>query len=255
MADKIQFSVKRLARVIRKHDLETFKALLENPSSRKVQIYKSYDRYTPLTFCARCDFLAGIKWLAEQGLDVNEKDGSRNSAIGLALSHENKDMAAFLLPHVTSSHKLSSLVDSANKMGLPDFVAMFEARRAELGGNDAGGPERKSDVVGAAERTDDSEWQLQAEDIVSRKIELPNLYVSVTDIFNFTTRERLRLTKSSGGHYIGSETHFFDEFPDPSELRKAFNQLRALGGKAPEESIRPRNPSLVLDKPAKPQGA
>jgi hypothetical protein len=164
-----------------------------------------YD-WTPLHAAAYEGRLAVVVRLMNAGANANLLSVEGRTAFGWARARGATEVAEVLAPF---TKKIAHLVD------LQPQPKAIEAA-----------PAAPAPVVKAGE------WELMGDGQVAVTSLNAKLGYKMTDVFNFASRERIRIVNNLKTGADTMESTSFDRLPDRQQLQDAFNALQALGGHA-----------------------
>ena len=169
-------------------------------------------RWTPLHRAALDGQLGIAIRLLKAGADPNLRTNHGVSVPGMAQRHGHTDIAEVAKPFMK---KLSNL------------FALPEAPVPET-------PEPAPAPVSS------SGWMLMGEQQVAHAVGGALAGYKITDVFNFASRERIRILHNTATQQDKMETTAFDALPAREQLEEALRALKDLGGKA--------DPAALADK-------
>ncbi|MDP2206124.1 MAG: ankyrin repeat domain-containing protein [Alphaproteobacteria bacterium] len=179
--------------------------------------------WSPLQCAAYYGRLEIVAMMIKAGGDPNRRDNNEKTARDLAEGRGFKDIVTLLTPYMKD----------------PLAALMPESAARE-------GTAEKPAAVAAGDS-----WSLLAEDTAAHVFGSGNTGYRITEIFNFSARERTRIISNLETQADDIKTVSFDTLAEGVALAAALAQLQRLGGKADPESaqILPR-----LDKPQRGKG-
>lgn len=184
-------------------------------------------RNTPLHIAAHTGYAEMVTFLIDCGANPAQKNKENRTPLYLAKKQSHPDVIEIL-----------EAVHEANPLPKPAMPRQIEAARA------AAPPQIE------AEAQADDGWRKLADDRIAHvTVETPIGY-KITEIFNFSARERTRIYHNLETRQDAAQTQGFDEIPEKASIEDALARLRALGGTAEEGSIHAR----PLGKPSRPRG-
>ncbi len=184
-------------------------------------------RNTPLHIAAHAGHAEMVTFLIDCGANPALKNKENRTALYLAQKQSHPDVIEIL-----------EAFHEANPLPKPTLPRGIEAVRAAA-------PQQIDAVP-----NDDDGWRKLADDRIARvTVETPIGY-KITEIFNFSARERTRIYHNLETRQDAAHTQGFDEIPEKASIEEALARLRALGGTAEEGMIHAR----PLGKPARPRG-
>lgn len=176
--------------------------------------------WTPLQCAAYYGRLEIVALMLKAGGDPNLRDDSEKNARDLAEGRGFRDVVTLLTPYMKDP--LATL--------LPAAPAAVPEKAAAISAGDS--------------------WSLMAEDTAAHVFGSGDTGYRITEIFNFSSRERVRIISNLDTKADDIKTDSFDAL-DGTGLAAALSQLQRLGGKADPDSIQT---AARLDKPARGKG-
>jgi len=180
---------------------------------------------------------------------INKKDGDQNTALHVAAMMGSKEMVKLLLdngfnPETTGAGgKLP--VGFANQGGHKEVVDLLLGfKRAQAVKTIPAAPEQPKQI------TADEKWKLTSESCVAQVLDMKDLGYKITEVFNFASRERIRIVNNLKTKADHVETTPFTALPDRAQLQEAFNALKSLGGKADAAVLEEKTGKPRLPHPA-----
>lgn len=165
---------------------------------------------TPLHIAALNGYPELAADLIARGVDPRAKNYSNRTAYSLAQKKNHGDVMALLRP-----------------LTLPAGVLPADPALESIA---------PAAAVGITETTDSTWKKLQGERIARVAVEDAIGY-RITEIFNFTAREKTTLYHNLAAKSDTVETRSFDDLGDKAALQEAMRQLQAQGGKPDPDSI------------------
>ena len=162
---------------------------------------------------------------------INKRDGAQNTALHIAAAAGQTEVVKALLaagfdPALTGANgKLA--IGFANQGGHREIVELLQPRKAAPASIAAAAPAQEPQRQAASEK-----WQLASEDSVAQVCDMKTLGYRITEVFNFASRERIRIVNNLKTKADNVETTPFDSLPDRAQLEEAFSALKKLGGRA-----------------------
>lgn len=153
----------------------------------------------------------------------NRIDGHRNTALHCAAAGGHKDIVEILLkngfdPGIKGMHdKLA--IGYAFQGQHQDIVDLLESIKK---------PQPKA--IEAAPAAPPAKWKKVSDSSVATVSNMPDLGYQITEVFNFASRERLRIVNNLKTKADNIETTPFDALPDRRQLDEAHAALKELGG-------------------------
>lgn len=168
---------------------------------------------------------------------VNKRDSQQNTALHLAAQYGHLDMVRLLLDHGFDA-KLTGAngklpIGLANQAGKPDIVELLHERMA---------PKPKAAPAPVVEAQKPApppvgKWRLADDCTVASVTDMPDLGYKITELFNFSSRERTRIVNNLKTKADTVQTSSFDELRERAQLEEAFAAFKRLGGRAEGTSI------------------
>lgn len=184
-------------------------------------------RNTPLHIAAHAGYAEMVTFLIDCGANPALKNSENRTALYMAQKQSHPDVVDILQAY-----------HEAHPLPKPALPRQIEAARAAE-------PLR----IESAANTDDG-WHKLADDRIAHvTVEAPIGY-KITEIFNFSARERTRIYHNLETHLDAAQTQGFDEIPEKAPIEDALARLRSLGGTAEEGVVHAR----PMGKPARPRG-
>lgn len=184
---------------------------------------KNEGYWTPLQCAAYYGRLEIVAMMLKKDGDPNLRDNNEKNARDLAEGRGFRDVVTLLTPYMKDP--LAAL--------MPQVAALLPA------------PEKP-----AALKAGDT-WSLLAEDTAAHVFGSGDTGYRITEIFNFSARERTRIINNLQTKADDIKTVSFDDIAETSALAAALDQLQRLGGKADTDRIQS---AARLDKPQRGKG-
>jgi uncharacterized protein (DUF1778 family) len=178
-------------------------------------------------------------------------DSARNTPLHLAAAAGHADMVTFLIdagidPAVKNAENRAALY-LARKKSYPDVVEILEACHARNPQPKPALPRGIGPLPATGQGTEGMpQWRKLSDTRIACVTLDAAIGYKITEIFNFTARERTRLYQNLETRAETTETHPFDDLTEKLPLEDALSRLRGMGGDVPEEAVYGRS----LDKPA-----
>ncbi|TAL28226.1 MAG: ankyrin repeat domain-containing protein [Alphaproteobacteria bacterium] len=163
---------------------------------------------------------------------INKIDGRKNTALHLAAAHGRAEIVNILLDHGFDPNIKGE--SGKTPMGFAHqgrhevVIGLLADAQKKLAASAPPPPKE------AAPR---AEWKLVSEHSVAHVSEMPDIGYKLADVFNFETRERIRIVNNLKTKADHIETMAFSELPDRKQLDDARAALVRLGGAADESAL------------------
>lgn len=162
---------------------------------------------------------------------INKVDGHRNTALHCAALAGHKEIIEVLLAHG---------FDPALK-GANDKLAIgyaFQGKHQDVVDLLSSIKKPEPKVVAPAPPP---KWKKVSDSSIATVSSMPDLGYQITEVFNFVSRERIRIVNNLKTKADNIETTAFDSLSDRRQLEEAYAALKELGGEAPAPaSTKPR---------------
>ena len=192
-------------------------------------------RNTPLHIAANAGYAEMVTFLIDSGANPALKNKENRTPLYLAQKQSHPDVIEILQAY-----------HEANPLPKPAMPRQIEAARAAAPRQ----IETAAPLQIDAAANDDGSWRKLADDRIAHvTVEAPIGY-KITEIFNFSARERTRIYHNLETRLDSAQTQGFDEIPEKAPIEDALARLRMLGGTAEEGAIHAR----PLGKPSRPRG-
>ncbi|MDE1151754.1 MAG: ankyrin repeat domain-containing protein [Micavibrio sp.] len=170
---------------------------------------------------------------------IDKPDTNRNSALHLAAARGHGEIAEMLVDYgfdpalKGANGKLPiGYAHQGKHEAVVDLLTVLQKRVALLKN-----PPRQLEPVPAQKPASDS-WKLVNTQSVAHLSAMDDLGYKITDVFNFASRERIRIVNNLKTRADNVETTSFDELRDGAQLQEAYQKLIALGGTADEPAAK-----------------
>ena len=164
---------------------------------------------------------------------LNKQDGNHNTALHLAAMEGHAEVVRILLdagfdPQQKGFNgKLP--VGFAYQGSHKDVVGMLEAAAKKPAPKTI---EAAPLPAAAAPANDDACWSLVTKQSVAHVSTVEAAGYKISDVFNFSSRERIRIVNNLKTKADNVETTSFDDLPDSKQVKEAYAALTRLGGTA-----------------------
>lgn len=162
---------------------------------------------------------------------INKIDGNKNTALHLAAAHGRAEIVSILLDHGfdpnikgESGKTPMGFAHQGRHDAVIGLLAEAQKKLAALAPPPPKEPAPKA------------EWKLVSEHSVAHVSEMADIGYKLADVFNFETRERIRIINNLKTKADHIETTSFSELPDRKQLDDARAALLRMGGTADEEA-------------------
>jgi hypothetical protein len=163
---------------------------------------------------------------------INKVDGKKNTALHLAAAKGHADIVTILLEHgFDASIKGASgktpmgLAHQGRHEKVVELLAATQKKQLEQ----APPPPPKE-----PQPPRQPEWKLVSPHSVAHVSEMTDIGYKLADVFNFESRERIRIINNLKTKADHIETTAFTELPDQKQIGDAYAALLRLGGTADE---------------------
>lgn len=180
---------------------------------------------------------------------INKVDGKRNTALHLAAGQGHAEIVSILIDHgfdpTIRGESGKTPMGFAHQGRHEDVIALLAAAQKKLAALAPPPPK---------EPAPKAEWKLVSEHSVAHVSEMPDIGYKLSDVFNFETRERIRIVNNLKTKADHIETTAFSELPDRKQLEDAHAALVRLGGVADESALNEKAiPKARLAPPDRPR--
>lgn len=237
----------KFRKAISNDDADALKALVEKyPDVNINKLVLNMDGYTPLNFAIYYGYEKAALALLELGADPNYRGGFGRTPMHFAALHGRIHVVAEMLkrggdPNLRDGDEQSVQALAAYKKR-NDIVKLLDPYMVDpLSLLQDGLP-------APAEKTGDR-WDLLAEDTVAHVFAAGDTGYRITEIFNFSAAERVRIVQNIASQRDHVETKPFAALAVEG-LQKAFAALIEKGGRADETVL--KRSGAQLDKPRPP---
>lgn len=156
---------------------------------------------------------------------VNRMDSGRNTALHLAAARGHLDIVKTLLDHgfdpAQKGANGRTPAGFAHQGGHAQVLELINAATAKAAQRPAPPPEPPKPPA--------QQWKLVSPDSVAHVSEMPDIGYRLTDLFNFSSGERIRIVNNLKTKADSVETASFSSLPD-AQVEEALAALVKLGG-------------------------
>jgi len=170
---------------------------------------------------------------------IDKPDTNRNSALHLAAAKGHAEIAQILVDYgfdpvlKGANGKLPiGYAHQGKHDALVDLLTVLQKRAEQLKN-----PPKAIEPAPAPKPADDS-WKLVNAQSVAHLSGMDALGYKITDVFNFASRERIRIVNNLKTRADNVETTSFDDLRDNAQVQEAFAKLKELGGNADEPAAK-----------------
>jgi hypothetical protein len=180
---------------------------------------------------------------------INKVDGKRNTALHQAAANGHAEIVSILL-----DHGFDPTIKGENGKTPTGFA--FQGRHEKI---IALLTEAQQKMAAQAppppkEPAPKAEWKLVSEHSVAHVSEMTDIGYKLADVFNFETRERIRIVNNLKTRADHVETTGFSELSDRKQIEDAHAALVRLGGTADEDVLKEKAiPKMRLTPPEGPK--
>jgi ankyrin repeat protein len=243
----------KFRKAISNDDAEALKALLEKyPQVDINTLSVNMDGHTPLNFAIRYGHEKAALALLALGADPNKMLGYGRTPMHQAASYGRIHLVAEMLkrggnPNLRDADEqtVQALAAYSKRHDIVKLLEPYMIDPLSLLQDSLPKPAEKP----SEEKTIGDRWDLLAEDTIAHVFATGETGYRITEIFNFSAAERLRIVQNIASNNDHIETKSFDDL-GAEGLQKAFVALKARGGQA-DESVLKRS-GAQLDKPRVP---
>jgi hypothetical protein len=228
------FAKSRLRSVMKKKDLAYLEKLYQNGIDLNIPLNKHGDSI--LHLAAKEGWDAGVGFLVDNGAKINALNKLDWTPLHFAAARGRMTAAVILLkkgadPNLRTQEEGKSAQGIAQAFGHNDVAQVIGygiKKPHELLNTPTPFTQPALPV---------SEWVLVSPQQVAHLQSHERVGYRLTDIFNFQSRERVRITFNLHTRSDVIDTKSFDEIPDKGPLEEAFQNLKRLGGQANQSVI------------------
>ena len=244
----------KFRKAIGNDDADALKALVDKyPKVDLNSMSVNMDGHTPLTFAIRYGHEKAAVALLALGADPNARTGYGRTPLHQAAFYGRIHVVAEMLKRGGDPNLRDTDEQSAQALAAyakrKDIVKLLEPYMVDpLSLLQEGLPAPSQKTADEKKNIGDS-WDLLADDTVAHIFAGGETGYRMTEIFNFSAAERIRIVQNAANNNDHVETKPFDELA-PEGLQKAYAALIEKGGSA-DESVLKRS-ATQLDKPRPP---
>jgi hypothetical protein len=228
------FAKSRLRGVMKRKDLARLEHLYKDGIDLNIPLNKHGD--TLLHLAAKEGWDAGVGFLADNGAKINAQNKLDWTPLHYAAARGRMTAAVILLkkgadPNLRTQEEGKSAQGIAQAFGHSDVAQVIGygiKKPHELLNTPTPFTQPALPV---------SEWILVSQQQVAHLQSHERVGYRLTDIFNFQSRERVRITFNLHTRSDVIDTKSFDEIPDKGPIEEAFQNLKRLGGQASQSVI------------------
>jgi hypothetical protein len=216
-----------LQRVVEANNLKAVELLLEKGATTEAYGWGS----TLFSYAVRCGYFEIADLLLEKKPEfLNERGGSGGYTPLAKASEEGRiETIKYLLKKgadtTIKTYDNRTAYFLAQKEGRQDVVDMLAPYYVS--------PVEKAPVV----KSTQDEWKKLADDRIAHVVFEESINYKITDIFNFSARERTKICVNMETAHESAETIGFDMMQDKALLEQAFAELHKQGGTADPGSV------------------
>jgi ankyrin repeat protein len=162
---------------------------------------------------------------------INKVDGHRNTALHCAALAGHKEIIEVLL-----AHGFDPAIKGANDKLAIGYA--FQGKHQDVVDLLSSIKKPEPKVVAPPPP---AKWKKVSDSSIATVSAMPELGYQITEVFNFVSRERIRIVNNLKTRADNIETTPFDNLADRRQLEEAYAALKELGGDAPAAmSAKPR---------------
>lgn len=244
----------KFRKAIGNDDADALKALVKKyPQTDINTMSLNMDGYTPLFFAIRYGHEKSAMALLELGADPNKRTGYGRTPMHEAAYYGRIKIVAEMLkrggdPNLrdTDEQSVQALAAYAKRN---DIVKMLEPYMVDPLSLLQEGLPTPAEKPAEEKRPLGGRWDLLADDTVAHIFAGGETGYRMTEIFNFSAAERIRIVQNTANNNDHVETKSFGELA-PEGLQKAYAALIEKGGSADEAVL--KRSATQLDKPRPP---
>lgn len=166
---------------------------------------------------------------------VNKVDGSKNTALHLAAAQGHLDIINILIAHgfdpSVKGENGKTPLGFAHQGRHDNVVTLLADLQKKAEEKPAAAPPPPKEPPHAAE------WKLVSSHSVAHVSEMSDIGYKLADVFNFQSRERIRIINNLKTKADHIETTAFTDLPDQKQIGDAYAALRRLGGTADDSFL------------------
>lgn len=244
----------KFRKAISNDDVAALQALVEKyPQTDINTLSVNMDGYTPLNFAIRYGHEKAALALLDLGADPNRRSGYGRTPMHQAAYYGRIHIVAEMLkrggdPNLRDADEQSvqALAAYSKRSDIVKLLEPYMVDPLSLLQDGLPVPAEKS---ATENKTAGDRWDLLAEDTIAHVFATGETGYRITEIFNFSAAERLRIVQNTANNHDHVETKAFDDIAAEG-LQKAFSALIEKGGRADEAVL--KRGAAQLDKPRPP---
>lgn len=244
----------KFRKAIGNDDADALKALVAKyPKADINNLTVNMDGYTPLHFAIRYGHEKAAIALLELGADPNKRSGYGRTPLHQAAYFGRMHVVAAMLkrggdPNLRDGDEQSAqaLAAYAKRKDIVKLLEPYMVDPLSLLQEGLPAPAQKSDDV---KKTAGDHWDLLADDTIAHIFAAGDTGYRMTEIFNFSAAERIRIVQNAANNHDHVEIKPFGDLA-PEGLQKAYAALIENGGIADEAVL--KRSATQLDKPRPP---
>jgi len=244
----------KFRKAIGNDDADALKALVEKyPQADINTLSLNMDGYTPLHFAIRYGHEKAALALLALGADPNRRSGYGRTPMHQAAYYGRIHIVAEMLkrggdPNLrdTDEQSVQALAAYSKRS---DIVKLLEPYMVDPLSLLQDGLPAPAEKPAAENKPAGDRWDLLAEDTVAHVFAAGETGYRITEIFNFSAAERLRIVQNAANNHDYIETKSFDEIAVEG-VQKALAALVEKGGHADAAVL--KRGGVQLDKPRPP---
>ncbi len=168
---------------------------------------------------------------------IDKPDSNHNSALHIAAFKGHAEIVQMLLDYGFNAEMKGGnsklAIGYAHQGKHQQVVDILTARQAKL----LEAKNAPKQIEPAPEKPKHGEWKLVNDQAVALLSTMDEFGYKITDVFNFASRERIRIVNNLKTRADNVETTPFDNLADRTQVEEAYKFLIALGGRADAASL------------------